>query len=361
MCAESVSADAVYGMPTIYEVAKLAGVSPGTVSNVLNHSGKVAKDTEERILQVIQELNYVPNKMAQGLKTNNSKNIFVIAEDIRAFPAPNIIDGISEYSYETGYNLTLYNLRIHPKVRGFNYSDFAGSEAFHEAIDTAVQQARAINASGVLYVSIYPRDIENILPDMGIPYAFCYSYSHGDQFCVNCDDFGGGKMATNYLISMGHRKIGLICGVFDSLPTHKRLLGYQTALMEHNLPHIPKYVQAGASWSYEDGYQSCKELLSLPDPPTAIFAMSDVMAQGAIHAAQDMGLRVPEDLSVHGYDRIEYLEYTRPALTTIEMPLKEIGRKGAEVIIKLIEKKPPRNHSILVGCSHVARGSVKKL
>ena len=196
---------------------------------------------------------------------------------------------------------------------------------------------------------------------MNIPHAFCYSYSHSNQFCVNCDDFGGGKMAANYLISMGHTKIGLVCGVFDSLPTHKRLLGYQTALMEHNLPYVPKYILAGESWSYEDGYRNGRELLSLPDPPTAIFAMSDVMAQGVIHAAEDMGLRVPDDLSVHGYDRIEYLEYTRPALTTVEMPLKEIGRKGAEVIIRLIEKNPPENNSIFVSCSHVARNSVKRL
>lgn len=213
-----VSAGTVYGMPTIYEVAKLASVSPGTVSNVLNHSGKVAKDTEERILQVIREINYVPNRMAQGLKSNNLKNIFVIAEDVKAFPTPNIVDGISEYCYEAGYNLTLYNLRIHPEIHGFNYSGYVKSKSFQEEISAAVRQARAVSASGVVYVSIYPRDIESIFPDMDIPYAFCYSYSHGNQFCVNCDDLGGGKMATNYLISMGHTKIGLVCGVFDSLP-----------------------------------------------------------------------------------------------------------------------------------------------
>lgn len=348
-------------MPTIYDVARLAGVSPGTVSNVLNHSGKVAKDTEERILQVVEEVHYVPNRTAQRLKTSKSKNIFVIVENIKAFPAPDIVDGISEFCFEKGYDLTLFNLRVNPQTQNFQYNEYLEKQEVQNELGIALQQAKSINAGGIIYVSIYPRDIENLIPESDIPCVFCYSYSHGENYCVNCDDMNGGLIATDYLISMGHEKIGLICGVFDSLPSHKRLMGYQTSLMNHNLPYVPQYIQVGEGWRYEDGYEGCKKLLCLPDPPTAIFAMSDVMAVGAVHAAQDMGLQVPRDLSIQGYDRVEYLEFTRPALTTVEMPLREIGRKGAEVTIQLIDNHPPESHSILIECSHVARDSVKKL
>ena len=136
-------------MPTIYDVARLAGVSPGTVSNVLNHSGKVAKDTEERILQVIEEVHYVPNRTAQRLKTSKSKNIFVIVENIKAFPAPDIVDGISEFCFEKGYDLTLFNLRVNPQTQNFQYNEYLEKQEVQNELGIALQQAKSINAGGI--------------------------------------------------------------------------------------------------------------------------------------------------------------------------------------------------------------------
>lgn len=346
---------------TIHDIAKMAGVSSGTVSNVLNHSVKVAPETEERVRSVIKKAGYVPNRIAQDLKRNNTRNIFVIVEDVSAFPSPMIIDGITEYCYGQGYNITLLNLRILPRVNGFQYEDYAQEEQYEKDLGKAFEQAKSINASGIIYSSIYPRNIENIMPETDIPVVYCYSYSSKGHYCVNCNDLKGGEMATEYLIARGHKKIALICGVFDSVPTYKRLLGYQTVLMKHQIPFVPQYVVNGEHWSYEDGYKACQQLLSLSDPPTAIFAMSDVMAVGAIHAAMDMGFKVPEDISVHGYDRIENIWLHRPTLATVAMPLKEIGRKGGELLIRLIDQQDIAENSILVDCTHIEGDSVSPI
>ena len=347
---------------TIQEVAKLAGVSPGTVSNVLNHTGKVASETEKRVWAVVNKYNYVPNRIARELKTSHSNNIFVISEDIQAFPSPNIIDGICEHCHDTEYTITLFNLRINPKIKHFKYDEYIQSPEFKADLSTAVIQAQSANAAGIIYCGIYPRDMENIFPDLDIPVTYCYSYSHGDNYCVNCNDLQGGKLAADYLIEMGHRKIGLVCGAYNTLPTQKRLMGYKSALIEHDLPFIPEYVIAGKDWGYEDGYSACQKLLQLSDPPSAILAMCDVMAAGAIHAAHDVGRSVPEDLSVHGYDNLEYLSaFYLPSLTTVAIPLHEIGRESAKLEIRLIKNQTPPEKNILVDCSHIERHSVKRI
>ena len=343
---------------TIHDIARLAGVSAGTVSNVLNHSAKVSPKTEEKVWKIIEEVNYVPNNMARGLKSSNTRTICIISEDINAFPAASIVDGICEFCREQDYHIVLSNLRIHPMIQGYHYDDYLTGEQFKKDLNDAVQQARALSVCGILYVSIYPRDIQDILPKLDIPVTYCYAYSHGNNYCVNCDDFQGGKLATDHLIAMGHSKIGLLCGVFDGLPTHKRLLGYQTALMENSIPYIPEYIIAGAGWSYEDGYRGCQQLLDLPEPPTAIFAMCDHMAYGAMNAAHERGLRIPEDLSIHGYDNMDFSPMAYPALSTVAMPLHDIGREGARIVIDLVEKRHPKEQGTLLACTHIPRDSV---
>lgn len=344
-------------MATIYDVAKLAGVSPGTVSNALNHAGKVAPETEKRILEAIEQVKYVPNRMARSLKTNRSRSIFVIAEDVRAFPAPQILDGISEYCHEAGYDLTLFNLRISPEVKHFDYDAYLGTQRFRQDLAAALAQAKSLHICAVIYAGIYPRDMGSVFPPLDVPAVFCYTYSHGMP-SVNCNDYTGARRAAEHLLKLGHRKIGVILGKADTLPTRRRLSGFEDALREKGIALPPAYIQGGGGWSYEEGGEFCRRLLCLPDRPTAIFAMSDVMAAGAVHAAQAAGLRVPDDLSVHGYDSFEGLSFFRPALTTIEMPLGEIGRRGAQLAISLSEGAEPQETDVLVECRLLERASV---
>lgn len=345
-------------MATIYDIAKKAGVSPSTVSNAINRTGKVAPKTEERIFKIIEEMNYIPNYMAQGLKATNPKIIGVFCEDISAFPSSEIINGISKVCGMAGYKLILVNLHTaHENKDGIHLENYYTEARFKENLNENLAQMMAFNIAGIIYTSMYPHNIDNLFPDLSIPISYCYAYSDKKEYCVNCNDYQGSKLAMDYLISMGHKKIALICGVFNTLPTHKRLQGYHEALMKHNIPYIPEYVVEG-KWQYSCAYHAFEQLMKLPDPPTAAFVMSDLMAHGVINAALDSGINIPEDFSVHGFDNVFYASQIRPALTTVALPFDETGKKAAETIIDLIEKCEPNREELLLDCTHIVRKTV---
>ncbi len=350
-------------MTTIHDVAKMAGVSIGTVSNVLNQSKKVAPKTSARVMNAVRELNYIPNTIAQSLKTNQNRVIGIIAEDIRAFSSGDIIDGICECLEDQDYNVNLCNLRVNNRMKyaqAFQYKDMEASEAFRSSVSKALNLLTASRVSGLIYIGVYPRDVGHILPKLDIPVVYTYAYTKKKDHCINYDDYQGAQVAVEHLIEKGHSRIALICGSIDSIPAHKRLMGYQNTLMEHGLPFYPEYMRSG-NWHYEDGYQQCLELLKLPHPPTAIFSMSDLMAYGAINAAFDQGLRIPDDISIHGFDNLETSAYTHPSLSTITLPLLEMGQKTAETMLRILRGNPPEERGILIPCSLVSRNTVKKL
>lgn len=349
---------------TISDVAKKAGVSIATVSNVINQNGKVKKNTEQLVLNAIDELGYIPNQIAKGLKTSQTNIIGIMAEDINSGFSSGIIDGICEYAEKTGYTVSLCNLRVNRKVKvadDTDYLEMASSKGFQELVRTNLNLLLTSRICSLIYLATYPRDVAKILPKLNIPVVYAYAYHSDQNVCsVNYDDFKGGKAATEYLISKGHKKIGLISGSIQSYPTHRRMLGYQTALMEHQLPFVPEYICTG-HWFYKDGYEQCLRLLSLPDPPTAIFAMSDIMAYGAINAASSKNINVPKDLSVIGFDNLELSSYCQPPLTTIRLPLQEIGIQSCKLAISLVEKKPVKDRCLQLDCRLIERDSVSPL
>lgn len=349
-------------MVTIHDVAKHAGVSIGTVSNVINQKNKVAADTAVRVMDAIRELNYIPNTAAKTLKTSQSRIVGILAEDVSAFSSGAIIDGICQYCESRDYSVNLCNLRINDKVHfghSSMYAELEESEAFQKSVQKSVNLFATSQVDGLIYIGVHPRDVGNILPPLHIPVVYTYSYVGGEGCCVNYDDYQGAHLAVESLIRMGHKRIGLICGPIDSVSSHKRLMGYQNALMKHGLAFYPEYIRSG-NWIYEDGYQNCQALLSLPIPPTAVFSMSDLMAYGAINAACDQGLRVPEDFSVQGFDDLEHSSLIRPALSTIHLPLREMGQKSAELMLRLLEHEPvaEEERRILLPCTLVSRNSV---
>lgn len=349
-------------MITIHDVAKLAGVSIGTVSNVINKSRNVAPDTTERVKDAIKQLNYIPNTVAKSLKTNQSRIIGILAEDISAFSSGDIIDGICKFCEDHDYAVNLCNLRVNDKVeheKAFLYKELEESESFRQSVNKSLNLLMTSRVEGIIYIGVHPRDVGNILPSLDIPVVYTYAYTQKKDYCINYDDYQGARLAVEHMIKMGHKKIALICGSIDSIASHKRLMGYQNALMSNYLTLYPEYVRSG-NWHYEDGYRSCEELLQLPEPPTAIFAMSDLMAFGVINAALDHGLTLPDDLSIHGFDNLELSPFTRPALSTVSLPLREMGLKTAKIMLQLLNNTPPQKHGILIPCSHIDRGSVKK-
>lgn len=285
------------------------------------------------------------------------------AEDISAFSSGDIIDGLCEHFEKNDYNVNLCNLRVNNKVKheqDFLYKDLEETEDFQNSISKALNLLTASRVSGLIYIGVHPRDVGHILPRLNIPVVYTYAYTQNNDYCVNYDDYQGARLAVEQLIRKGHKKIALICGSINSIPAHKRLMGYQNALMEHNLPFLPEYTRAG-NWHYMDGYQQCLELLALSNPPTALFSMSDLMAYGAFNAALDKGLRIPDDISIHGFDNLEYSAYTHPALSTVSLPLRKMGQKSAEIMLDILQKNPPEEHGLLIPCTLVSRDSVREI
>ncbi len=347
-------------MVTIRDVAKKAGVSISTVSNVLNKRGYVAEETAQRVQQAIKELNYVPDYISRGAKCCMVKNIGVVVEDI-SWPylhSAKIIHGVSQYCEEHSYQLQLVNLNLGstPKL---DFDMLDNDHIFQDKINHAVCSLLKSNMRGIIYVGMHPRNVEKWLQDIKIPVVTAYSYAE-DYYSVLTDDFGGGRLATEYLIKCGHRKIGILSGPTNSHPAHQRFLAYQNALMRHNIPFNPSYMYLG-NWAYQDGADCCRRLMELPDPPTAIFAMNDMMAYGILNTAHEMGIRIPEDLSVVGFDNLTLSPCSYPALTTVALPFQEIGQRAAEILIQQLEGTLPEGemYQQLIPCELFLRKTVQ--
>ena len=342
-------------MVTLKEVAKRANVSVATVSNVLNGNfSQVGFETKEHVLRVIQEMNYRPNKIAKSLRTSRTQTIGVIIEDITVFSAPDIIDGIGSYVEDHGYNIILNNLRLHRKV-GNHYADI---DKFRAGITTLNEVILSSDHDGAIYVGAHYRDVTNIIGhvDKPIVYTYCYSNDKNSSW-INFNDEGASFDVTEYLIGYGHKRIAIITGMLDSIPCQERLKGYQRAILDHQLFINPGYIRVG-DWEFESGYRQAIALLSEPNPPTAIVAMNDNMAGGVLKAAIERGLQIPRDLSLVGFDNREFSHFYVPSLTTVEIPLQEMGKMAAETLIQRLGNPRYIPENIKLDCRIVPRETV---
>ncbi len=348
------------GISTIVDVAALAGVSVSTVSNVINHKGTTAPETEKRVREAIRQLNYIPNTVAKNLKTSRNNTVGIIAEDICAFMSGPIIEGISSVCEAKGYTVSLCNLRLehlYPPQEPADYEQMVRRPEFLRSVQDSVTNFLSARVSGVIYVGLHPRDVGGILPQLPIPVVYTYCLTRSDGDCtVNYDDFQGAKLAVDHLAELGHRRIALISGPINSIPTHKRMQGYTESLMEHGLSFDPAYVCTG-KWSTSAGYQHCCRLLDMEYPPSAIFCMSDDIAFGAMRAAYERGISVPGRLSLQGFDNTDSSRCVLPALTTVNVPLSQMGRTSAQLLMSLMTQQEVEARHVLLPCTHVLRQS----
>ncbi|MDE6944895.1 MAG: LacI family transcriptional regulator [Lachnospiraceae bacterium] len=323
-------------MVTIRDVANKAGVSIATVSNVINHNCKVSEDTSHKVWNAIHELNYIPDYISRGAKSIMSKSIGVLIEDIQhPYTQPSLfIHGISNCCEEKNYRMQLINMNIGASRN----NDITSVDLrVEKKLAASIRSLEKNSLRGVIYIAIHPRNMDFMLKQINLPLpiVMAYSFSDGVPSFIS-DDFQGGRIATEYLIQNGHTKIGLLSGPTNSFPAHKRFMAYQEVLMEHGLPFNPAYFYAG-NWFYEDGIKACQYFCSLPDPPTAIFAMNDIMAYGILNYAHEANIRIPDDLSVIGFDNLEMSSYTYPPLTTVKLPFYEIGYQSAASLIQTLD------------------------
>lgn len=344
-------------MASLKEIAKKANVSVATVSNVINNRGRVGEQTRNKIKKIIEDAEYRPNEIAKSLKIKRTGTIGVMVEDISVFNAPDIVNGIHEAAESKGLNILLTNLRLYKKFG----NDFPEIEECKRQATSLYHQLIANQVEGIIYVGIHSRDITGLLPNpkKNIVYTYCYTTNKGD-YSVNYDDEDASYKITQYLINKGHKNIGLISGLINSATSYARFHGYQKALSLNELVFRPESVKTG-DWKYDSGYSMMIDLLKQKNTPTAIIAMNDLMAAGAIQAIKDNGYEVPRDFSVVGFDDREFSQYISPTITTMSLPLEEMGKKAVDILDESRNEPEIDQKKYNLACQLVERESVKEL
>ncbi len=312
-------------MTTIYDIAKRAGVSVTTVSKVLNQYPDVSEKTRSRVLEITKELGYHPNAVARGLATKRSMTIGVFVED-------NVNSGLRHPFFHE----VLAQFKDVIGSEGYDLIIFANS-LFRESSSDYVAHARNRNVDGIMLFGL-PRSDPGLVPlsQSQIP-CICIDLDlTGPRVTyITSDNVGGATRAVEYLLAEGHRKIAFIGDPFSAKPGHDRMIGYQETLFKHRVPYRSDWVVSG-DYSEVDGYRAAKRLLALDDRPTAMFCISDMMALGAMRAIREEGYRVPEDISIVGFDDINLASYATPPLTTVRQNTVELGNLAAQELMNLI-------------------------
>jgi LacI family transcriptional regulator len=335
----------------IKDVAAAAGVSVTTVSHVLNHVAyaRVGAETRERVQDAARRLGYGPNRLAQALRTQRSGMIGFISEEIATTPhAGRIILGSEETAKRRGYNIMIIN------------STSTGSADSREN-DVAALLDRQVD--GILYATMYHRRFSVPKSLAGLPSVLVDSEDVGHTVpSVIPDEEGGARAAVQTLIDAGHTRIGMINNTDDVPATHSRLRAFKETLADAGLEFHSPLVQSEHS-EVPGGYQAALRLLQSEDRPTAVFCYNDRMAMGLYRAAGELGIRIPDELSVVGFDNQELIaENLHPALTTVALPHYEMGVWATENLIDAIEGKtdlaPFAAHPTVLECPLVVRDSV---
>ncbi len=305
---------------TIVEVAAEAGVSFGTVSRVINNDIHVKKETRERVSKTMQRLGFVANRQARSLAGGKSNSIGVLVPDLGTGYIGEIIRGIDAELGLTGLDLILYTTHR-----------TASKEANYVA-----NLAKGMVDGLLLVLPRNPVDFIGNLTQRNFPFVLIDHQGTGrDCPAVGATNWQGAYNATEYLIKLGHNRIGFITGSMDLGCAVDRLDGYRSALRTHHIPDTPELIYEGAFFQ-PDGYAGASALLDLPFPPTAIFASNDVMAMGAMDAVRNRGLRIPDDVSIVGFDDIPQASLIRPAMTTVNQPLEKMGRVATQMLLDLL-------------------------
>ncbi|MEV4020717.1 LacI family DNA-binding transcriptional regulator [Nonomuraea angiospora] len=325
------------------DVARLAGTSPAVVSYVINNGPRpVSAAARQRVLDAIKQLGYRPNAVARSLRSRRSWTIGVIASDSAGGKSPffgQFTRACEEVAWQRGYSVLFGNSAEDPAraegyVRGF----------LERQVDGLVLMRVPVSADQA-------EEMRGRVPVVTIDHAAPPFFSR-----LAVDDEEGGYQATRHLLEHGHRRIGFVGGPLDITPVRLRAAGWRRALQEADVETKTGLVEEG-ELSLEGGYDAALRLLSSPSRPTALFASIDGQAIGAMRAAADLGLRVPEDVAVVGFDGAREAAYTVPGLSTISQPIDEMARHATETLVGAIESEGVEPVTKIFSATLVTRGS----
>jgi LacI family transcriptional regulator len=331
---------------TIKDIAKKAGVSITTVSRVVNDKlGGISQETRERVLKIVEEMNYQPNALARSLVTKQTLTLGLILPNISNPFFPEMVRGVEDIANQNGYSVIICNTDdVEDKEK--NYIHLLKEKY----VDGIIFSSNS-RYSGEHYDILHKANIPFVLIDRG------EEGGEGPYHGVFIDNEKGGYLATQHLIDLGHKKIACMTGPIELGTAKRRLLGYQKALYEAKLPIKSNWIIQG-NFRMKTAYLAAKTLL-IDEEITAIFACNDLMACGIYQAAYELGRRIPDDLSVIGFDDIQLVEALTPKLTTIRQSSYTLGKTAAEIMIQDIKKVKSDKRIVKLDPRLVLRNSTK--
>ncbi|EGQ7943736.1 LacI family DNA-binding transcriptional regulator [Vibrio cholerae] len=333
-------------MATMKDIARLAGVSTSTVSHVINKSRFVSDEIAERVNNAAQQLNYAPSALARSLKMNRTKTIGMLVTTSTNPFFGEVVKGVERSCYHQGYNLILCN------TEGDNQRMKASiNTLLQKRVDGLLLMCSTLEGERLDVFDRYP-DIPIVVMDWG-PILFA-----SDK--IQDNSLQGGYMAAKHLIESGHKEIGCITGPLIRHQAQMRYEGYKRALAEAGIAINPDWI-VESDFECEGGYQAFEKLYERGKLPSALFVSNDMMAMGVIQAASQRGLRVPDDLSLIGYDDVHIAKFMTPALTTIHQPKYRLGKAAVDTLLYRLENPDTTAQVVQLEPTLVVRNSVRKL
>ena len=311
---------------TIYDVAEKAGVSRQTVSRVLNNRQDVSDETRKRVQEVIAELSYHPSAIAQSLSRQKSYLFGVVTAGLKYIGPSRTLSGITSKAEELGYGLLLKEL-----------ASFSSNN-----VKPLLHWFKSHQVDGIIWAAPEIEDnrywIKDILPEIEIPIIFLTMEEQKEVSIVTTDNFSGARMATQYLIDQGRKNIGHIAGPLEWWEARQRKMGWETALSEAGLKKTDRMWTQG-NWSSKSGKSAFAELLAKFPEMDAVFVGNDQMALSVLTSAREIGMNIPQELAVVGFDGIADSEFYCPPLSTVSQNQDELGRVAVAELASLIEQK----------------------
>jgi len=335
-------------MATIKEVAQRAGVSIRTVSRVLNEHPHVANATRERVLRVIEELDFRPNAAARYMRTGQSQLIGFLTDEVaQNVFSYDLIIGAQQAAWEHEKLLFLLNTGNDPEVE-----------------TRAINMMRDHQVEGIIYATMYHREIKRSQFPEDIPAILVNCFADDRSLpSIVPDEIGGGRLATETLLKHGHRRVGFVNVAAKEPAPLGRLEGYRQALANYGIPYdeaLVRFIEEPFEGIATSTYDCVLSLLQMSDPPTGIFCFNDMMALGAYDAVRKSNLRIPEDVAIVGFDNVEILAaQIHPPLTTIELPVFEMGQLAVRMLLgegDIAQGEQPVQH--VIACPLIIRRSV---
>jgi LacI family transcriptional regulator len=332
-------------MPTIREVAARAGVSPTTVSHVINNTRFVSPEARERVLQAMEELGYRPNVLARSLRRGETRTLGLILPDSANPFFAEVARAIEDAAFREGYNVILGN---------------SENELDKERLYVEVLTTKQVD--GLIFVAAGDRSqsLEDLMRQEVPVVVVDRQLSHLDVDTVLADNLQGGLLATRHLIRLGHRRIGCITGPSHLTPSAQRVIGFRQALGEAGLEVEEDLIVRG-DFSPRSGYLATRRLFTLPHPPTAIFACNDMMAIGALRALAELGLAVPDTVAIIGFDDIELASYTSPPLTTIRQDKVALGQSAVHLLLERIANRNLPARRVVIPTTLIERETTRRV